>query len=163
MYVVVQSVLVLSFPWMQAFGNSITRPAVLVITHILGCLNLFVRLNRIFDHFQYSVFKVQTMITNVIIQTIIIDCLGLSGLEPPTSRLSGVRSNRLSYKPLCVFRTICILHYFYASVKIFFMEKFQKIFIDIYKMSLYSKRRILFILSKLCGHGGIGRRARFRF
>ena len=84
---------------MQAFGNSITRPAVLVITHILGCLNLFVRLNRIFDHFQYSVFKVQTMITNVIIQTIIIDCLGLSGLEPPTSRLSGVRSNRLSYKP----------------------------------------------------------------
>ena len=27
-------------------------------------------------------------------------CMGLSGLEPPTSRLSGVRSNRLSYKPL---------------------------------------------------------------
>ena len=26
--------------------------------------------------------------------------LGLSGLEPPTSRLSGVRSNQLSYKPL---------------------------------------------------------------
>ena len=26
--------------------------------------------------------------------------VGLSGLEPPTSRLSGVRSNRLSYKPL---------------------------------------------------------------
>ena len=29
------------------------------------------------------------------------NCLvGLSGLEPPTSRLSGVRSNRLSYKPV---------------------------------------------------------------
>ena len=28
-------------------------------------------------------------------------CVGLSGLEPPTSRLSGVRSNRLSYKPIC--------------------------------------------------------------
>ena len=27
--------------------------------------------------------------------------MGLSGLEPPTSRLSGVRSNRLSYKPFC--------------------------------------------------------------
>ena len=26
--------------------------------------------------------------------------MGLSGLEPPTSRLSGVRSNRLSYKPI---------------------------------------------------------------
>ena len=29
--------------------------------------------------------------------------MGLSGLEPPTSRLSGVRSNRLSYKPFPVF------------------------------------------------------------
>ena len=32
--------------------------------------------------------------------------MGLSGLEPPTSRLSGVRSNRLSYKPLCKTRNI---------------------------------------------------------
>ena len=30
--------------------------------------------------------------------------MGLSGLEPPTSRLSGVRSNRLSYKPILFFR-----------------------------------------------------------
>ena len=29
--------------------------------------------------------------------------VGLSGLEPPTSRLSGVRSNRLSYKPILPF------------------------------------------------------------
>ena len=28
--------------------------------------------------------------------------VGLSGLEPPTSRLSGGRSNRLSYKPICL-------------------------------------------------------------
>ena len=28
--------------------------------------------------------------------------MGLSGLEPPTSRLSGVRSNRLSYKPISI-------------------------------------------------------------
>ena len=28
--------------------------------------------------------------------------MGLSGLEPPTSRLSGVRSNRLSYKPIFI-------------------------------------------------------------
>ncbi|VXC64236.1 conserved hypothetical protein [Pantoea brenneri] len=29
--------------------------------------------------------------------------VGLSGLEPPTSPLSGVRSNHLSYKPVEVF------------------------------------------------------------
>ena len=28
--------------------------------------------------------------------------VGLSGLEPPTSRLSGVRSNQLSYRPSAV-------------------------------------------------------------
>ena len=28
------------------------------------------------------------------------EMVGLSGLEPPTSRLSGVRSNRLSYRPM---------------------------------------------------------------
>ena len=28
--------------------------------------------------------------------------VGLRGLEPPTSRLSGVRSNHLSYKPKCI-------------------------------------------------------------
>ena len=32
--------------------------------------------------------------------------VGLSGLEPPTSRLSGVRSNRLSYKPIEIFRSL---------------------------------------------------------
>src|SRR5690606_18331831 len=39
--------------------------------------------------------------------------VGLSGLEPPTSPLSGVRSNHLSYKPvevllLIFYQTICV-------------------------------------------------------
>ena len=33
-------------------------------------------------------------------QFIIASLVGLGGLEPPTSRLSGVRSNHLSYRPL---------------------------------------------------------------
>ena len=31
--------------------------------------------------------------------------VGLGGLEPPTSRLSGVRSNQLSYKPTWSLKT----------------------------------------------------------
>ena len=41
------------------------------------------------------------------------EVVGLSGLEPPTSPLSGVRSNHLSYKPAEIFtanfhQTICV-------------------------------------------------------
>ena len=42
----------------------------------------------------YSVFKEQ------VFNTIFIVLVGLGGLEPPTSRLSGARSNHLSYAPL---------------------------------------------------------------
>ncbi len=40
--------------------------------------------------------------------------MGTSGLEPPTSRLSGVRSNHLSYAP----KLICL-----GKVKICFLKK----------------------------------------
>ena len=65
---------------------------------------LFFLLFVLFLVILYAVFKVQ-------VQTIPVSPLflnesleksrvvGLSGLEPPTSRLSGVRSNQLSYKP----------------------------------------------------------------
>ena len=43
----------------------------------------------------YLVFKVHST-------TIVLLLVGSSGLEPPTSRLSGVRSNHLSYEPLKV-------------------------------------------------------------
>ena len=36
--------------------------------------------------------------------SIMLALVGLSGLEPPTSRLSGVRSNRLSYKPISIWQ-----------------------------------------------------------
>ncbi len=32
--------------------------------------------------------------------------VGLSGLEPPTSRLSGVRSNQLSYRPIDIMERV---------------------------------------------------------
>ena len=48
--------------------------------------------------YQYSVFKVQFYNEDGI-NLVSIPSVGLSGLEPPTSRLSGVRSNQLSYKP----------------------------------------------------------------
>ncbi len=37
------------------------------------------------------------------LQICVANLVGLSGLEPPTSPLSGVRSNRLSYKPAEIF------------------------------------------------------------
>ena len=40
----------------------------------------------------YSVFK--------ILKSAQLTLVGTSGLEPPTSRLSGVRSNHLSYAPI---------------------------------------------------------------
>ena len=44
--------------------------------------------------------------------------MGLSGLEPPTSRLSGVRSNRLSYKPrLIMQKRSCHIITFYVLAR----------------------------------------------
>lgn len=41
--------------------------------------------------------------------------MGLSGLEPPTSRLSGVRSNRLSYKPTLYRKTALAGFFFFGA------------------------------------------------
>ena len=54
--------------------------------------------------------------------------VGLSGLEPPTSRLSGVRSNRLSYKPRLILQKlrchiITLLYMFSVKVKPLFTVK----------------------------------------
>ena len=43
--------------------------------------------------------------------------VGLSGLEPPTSRLSGARSNQLSYKPMQLDSQVSHLLYPYATFR----------------------------------------------
>ena len=48
----------------------------------------------------YAVFKVRYQAYSLNLTAKSYKPMGLSGLEPPTSRLSGVRSNRLSYKPI---------------------------------------------------------------
>ena len=56
------------------------------------CLTLFVRVNV-------------SNLANKLIRVLCVEMsrlVGLSGLEPPTSRLSGECSNRLSYKPILV-------------------------------------------------------------
>ena len=48
----------------------------------------------------YAVFKVRYQAYSLNLTAKSYKPMGLSGLEPPTSRLSGVRSNQLSYKPM---------------------------------------------------------------
>ena len=106
----------------------------------------FIKCNLRSDLFQYSVFKVQIHQTNVWRMEMerfelltpclqgrcspnwatppdcgtknnLFNLMGLSGLEPPTSRLSGVRSNRLSYKPRFMSKwTTCGVNLFNRSV-----------------------------------------------
>ena len=47
-----------------------------------------------------SIFTLSMGLSGPYLLSLILKDLGLSGLEPPTSRLSGVRSNQLSYKPI---------------------------------------------------------------
>ena len=56
----------------------------------------------------YSVFNVQTKTLKVLAEHLTQCSVGLRRLELPTSRLSGVRSNRLSYKPILIKRCYLI-------------------------------------------------------
>ena len=64
------------------------------------------------DRFIYAVFKVHSALQPLSFDTVSVvnsksdrrlRFMEMEGLEPPTSRLSGVRSNRLSYKPIYFF------------------------------------------------------------
>ena len=60
---------------------------IVVFTHFKKTNWIFVTLSRCF-HFTFTCIQFSRYM------------VGLRGLEPPTSRLSGVRSNHLSYKPM---------------------------------------------------------------
>ena len=58
------------------------------------------------SHYLYSVFKV-----HFYHKAFLLYVVGPSGLEPPTSRLSGVRSNHLSYEPMLL-SSVCLSYLF---------------------------------------------------
>ena len=83
--------------------------------HVLGTPPAFVlsqdqTLNKIkevdFARLKASILLI--FLTRCLIQFSMIKHLmvGLSGLEPPTSRLSGVRSNQLSYRPIMILERV---------------------------------------------------------
>ena len=51
--------------------------------------------------------------------------VGTSGLEPPTSRLSGVRSNHLSYEPICLAAFFDSLYHFLAPQSLVEMRRIE--------------------------------------
>ncbi len=55
------------------------------------------RARQALSQLSYSPIKVSILYANSLKELV-----GLSGLEPPTSRLSGERSNHLSYRPSIV-------------------------------------------------------------
>ncbi len=62
--------------------------------------------------------------------------VGISGLEPPTSRLSGVRSNRLSYTPSAIFSYISVTLRTLRALYAFSFKGFHLLFIRILKSRL---------------------------
>ena len=52
---------------------------------------------------------------DILFYVLVLRPMGLSGLEPPTSRLSGVRSNQLSYKPILIWQPPALPHRYQCS------------------------------------------------
>ena len=84
----------------QAFGNcsfcypNLERP---ILISLLKCVlfYLFVSTQLYFIRFSMNTFSLGSLLPWKLV--------GSSGLEPPTSRLSGARSNHLSYEPIKLF------------------------------------------------------------
>ena len=70
-----------------------------LLIFVLFVCSFFLLFNLLFF---YSVFNDQSC-------SLLVSLVGTSGLEPPTSRLSGARSNHLSYAPLWLFLAVPLL------------------------------------------------------
>ena len=103
------------------FNSLCSNELIISFNNYLGCLDIFLIISFLvcdfqgtFDNFPQQILCVSNYRMEITRFELVTSCLqgrrspnwanppydmGLSGLEPPTSRLSGVRSNRLSYKP----------------------------------------------------------------
>ena len=68
----------------------------IIIFHILYHFTDIACSRSVLFSIQFSKYKIYLKQLSLFYSNLV----GLSGLEPPTSRLSGVRSNQLSYKPI---------------------------------------------------------------
>ena len=68
----------------------------------LASLAVFLTENRLLCPRSVYPVRIQSRVARILFCDFLLSqgLVGLSGLEPPTSRLSGARSNRLSYKPI---------------------------------------------------------------
>ena len=106
---------------------------------VLGCLYLL-RFEYLFSYtltFGIDISSVLYLVFKVLCA--LCKRMGLSGLEPPTSRLSGVRSNRLSYKPSWINR-------FYEPYRRLFLTTMSLLLIS-YSQALLASYRALSMLS----------------
>ena len=84
---------------------------------------MYIHLNIIIKHHKKFIFIISSFFSILysLTKSSSLDfVVGLSGLEPPTSRLSGVRSNLLSYRPaLGLRRVLCPFSSFSSSYSSF--------------------------------------------
>ena len=72
------------------------------LPQLIAAYHVFHRLS-VPRHPPYALYSLCKILFHKILQArSLLLLVGLRGLEPPTSRLSGVRSNHLSYKPMLV-------------------------------------------------------------
>ena len=98
-----------SITWVSQIGYVVFLFRYVVVSHFF---QLFRKTNLLIDFsflssrfvFLYSIFNVH--LTRFHSSLLLCSLVGPSGLEPPTSCLSGTRSNHLSYEPMWIFGVV---------------------------------------------------------